>query len=202
VAENRSREENNNRFVDYPYDLRRDWNVDLQRRKLTALGAHVKPGERVLDVGCNSGHFIDFCPSGCEVHGVDLSPDLVERARTRLASAQVAPAESLPFPDRSFDVVNLAGVIEYVFDPNVVLRELIRVSRRLVIGTADHEDGIWGAHRVAGHEYMVRGYTAASLTELLLSTGRTSAINVLTDSDGKPQHYIWVVYCDGTVFGD
>lgn len=197
MAKNISIKKNNDRFVDYEYDLRKTWWNDLQKARLSAIGARIKPGESVLDVGCNSGYFGEFCPKGCVVHGVDLSPALVEVAKTRLASAQVAPAESLPFPDKSIDVVTIAGVIEYVYDPNVVMKELFRVARRAVVGTADHETGTWGTHRVEGHKYMVRGYTEATLTEFLNKIGQMTHLSTIATSDGVKQHYVFEVVPHG-----
>lgn len=191
MAENISVAENNARFREYPYDLRRDWWNDLQHRKLEAMAARVHPGETVLDVGCNSGYFADFLPHAAEVHGVDLSPELVEKARLKLASAQIAPAEQLPFPDGSVDVVTMAGVIEYVHDPVAVLRELLRVARRVVVLEVNHEDGIWGRERVAGHAYMVRCMDWPAILALVESSEAVvSYSSTVHDGAGKPQHYI------------
>lgn len=190
MADNLSNEENNARFVNYPYDLRRDWWNDLQVRKLERVAKCVRPGETVLDVGCNSGYMVDFLPKTCEVHGVDLSPELVEKAKARLVSAQVAGAHNLPFPDKSFDVVLFLGVIEYVFDPEAVMKELARVARRAIIIEANHEDGVWGKKRVeGGHPYMVRGYDEPRLRALCETVGHVTQVAVIFGF-GANQHRI------------
>jgi ubiquinone/menaquinone biosynthesis C-methylase UbiE len=171
VAENLSKVDNESRFVDYPYDLHETWWNDMQKRKMRAMCARVRPGETVLDVGCNSGYIVEFLPPGCVAHGVDLSPDLVSKAAKRLATAQVAGAEELPFPDKSMDVVVFAGVIEYVFDPAQAMRELARVARRIILVEANHEKGVWGAHRIAQHAYMVRSYDEDALRKELSAVG-------------------------------
>ena len=70
---------------------------------------------------------------GVQVTGVDITENLIERAQARSmaedlpAHFRVADAESLPFPDSSFDVVvSLIGAI-FAPRPNLVARELTRV---------------------------------------------------------------------------
>jgi ubiquinone/menaquinone biosynthesis C-methylase UbiE len=77
--------------------------------------AQVKPGDRVLDVGCGTGKLAIAAqewagPSG-EAIGVDPSPEMIRRARRNAERAnstakfQTGVAENLPFPANSFDVV-------------------------------------------------------------------------------------------------
>lgn len=189
MAENVSREANEARFTEYPYDLKRDWWCDLQKRKMTAMCSRILPGEVVYDIGCNSGYIVEFLPPGCAAHGIDLSPELVAKAQKVMASAQVAGAEALPWPDKSCDVAFLAGVIEYPFDPQLALREAARVARRSVIVEANHEKGTWGAHRIATHGHMVRSYDEAALIAEVSTIGRVTWINVV-ELNGVGQHRI------------
>lgn len=152
----------NQRHREYPFDVWEDSMDTVQRRRLETMFAYVKPGERVLDVGCNSGYAAEYL-KGCEVHGVDVSERLVAKAQEKLAGAQVAPAEALPFEDDSFDVVALGEILEHVYDPVVVIKEAARVARRAIVGSTPTEDGAWGAHRVATHPFHVRCYDELSL---------------------------------------
>lgn len=189
MAENVSREVNESRFVEYPYDLKRDWWVDMQKRKMAAVCSRVRPGEVVYDIGCNSGYVVEFLPAGCVAHGCDLSPALVEKAAAVMASAQVAGAEALPWPDKSCDVALMLGLIEYPFDPQLALREAARVARRAVIVEANHELGTWGAHRIAQHSHMVRSYDEAALVAEVSTIGRVSWLHVI-ELNGVGQHRI------------
>jgi ubiquinone/menaquinone biosynthesis C-methylase UbiE len=92
-------------------DRHRAYTIDIATRlnpkqvaRLEAMLAPVRPGEHVLDAGCNSGFVVDFLPRSCVVSGVDVAEHLVAIARTRLARADVAPVEELPYEDRSVDV--------------------------------------------------------------------------------------------------
>ncbi|HPA48465.1 MAG TPA: methyltransferase domain-containing protein, partial [bacterium] len=68
-------------------------------------------GLRVLDIGCGSGHILEWLiANGAlqpeQAFGVDLLPDRAARAQNHLPDSQIslASADSLPFPDQSFDV--------------------------------------------------------------------------------------------------
>jgi len=94
----------------------------------------VPPGAHLLDVACGSGQLaLIAAREGVRVTGVDIAENLIERAQARsMAEAvparfQVADAESLPFPDSSFDVVvSLIGAM-FAPRPTLVARELTRV---------------------------------------------------------------------------
>lgn len=95
---------------------------------------------RVLDCGTGCGLFLlsfieamDDCPT--ELSGVDLSPEMLKRARTRLSKQGVrarlclADICSLPFPASMMDVVTSSLALEYMREPVAALREMIRISR-------------------------------------------------------------------------
>lgn len=102
-----------------------------------ALGA-LAPGERVLDVGSGAGTDSLVAaqmvgPSG-SVHGIDMTPEMLAKARASAAALAagnvefvVGEAESLPFDDESFDVVLSNGVIDLVPDKDAVYEEIHRV---------------------------------------------------------------------------
>lgn len=170
MAENRGEDYLVHLHEAYP-DLEADLSSDFQRRRVQSAADRVRPGDVVLDVGCNSGYFARFCPQALEVHGVDVNPDLVAIARTRLTSATVARAEALPFDHSMFDLVNISEVLEHVHDPEQCLREAARVTRRSIVGDTPHEAGAWGAHRVATHQWHVRCFTEPELRALLEQFG-------------------------------
>jgi ubiquinone/menaquinone biosynthesis C-methylase UbiE len=96
---------------------------------LRALGDG--PGD-VLDAGAASGRLAaELERRGWSVTGIDVSPEMIALARERVprATLEVARLERLPFPDSSFDAAAATGVIEYVDDVGVALRELHRVLR-------------------------------------------------------------------------
>ena len=96
-------------------------------------------GSRLLDVATGTGLVAEQARRGlgCEVVGIDLSAEMLGRARLRSDGAGTGAradllrgrAESLPFPDATFDAVAFTYLLRYVDDPAGTLRELTRVLR-------------------------------------------------------------------------
>jgi SAM-dependent methyltransferase len=94
----------------------------------------VAAGCRLLDVACGAGQLaLIAAREGVDVTGVDIAPNLVERAAARAraeglnARFREADAEDLPFEDGTFDVVvSLIGAM-FAPQPDRVARELLRV---------------------------------------------------------------------------
>jgi len=93
-------------------------------------------GKRVADVGTGKGRFaISFALQGAEVYALDISREMLERARrdAQTAGVQVhylqGDAENLPYPDHSFDLVVCMETIMHVPHPGKLLRELARLVR-------------------------------------------------------------------------
>jgi SAM-dependent methyltransferase len=92
----------------------------------TRLRPPVRPGARVLDVGCAGGTFLEGMQRlGWEVWGIEPQPAVAERARRRLRAAPdrvlVGAAESADLPAATFDLVTLSHVLEHLHDPRGVL---------------------------------------------------------------------------------
>jgi SAM-dependent methyltransferase len=98
--------------------------------------ARISPGSSVLDVACGTGVVaITAARRGAQVTGLDLSPDLLEVARSNAATAEVKIAwhegdvESLPFDAATFDtVVSQFGHI-FAPRPDVAVAEMLRVLK-------------------------------------------------------------------------
>jgi SAM-dependent methyltransferase len=98
--------------------------------------AGIRPGDRVLDVGCGTGvAAITAARLGAKVTGSDLTPHLLEQAResAHLAGVELewreADAESLPFADGQFDVVMSQFGHMFAPRPEVAVAEMLRVLR-------------------------------------------------------------------------
>jgi SAM-dependent methyltransferase len=103
-----------------------------------AMAEHygIKPGDRILDVGCGKAFLLfDFTKvvPGVEVHGIDISEYAIanskEEVRDRL---QVGNATALPFPDGHFDLVFSITTLHnlHCYDLDKALREIERVGKR------------------------------------------------------------------------
>ena len=102
--------------------------------------AALRPGESVLDLGCGAG--IDTLLAACAVGpsgrviGLDMTPEMVERARRNAVVAGFSHVEiheglieELPLPDQSIDVVISNGVLNLSTRKSRVLAETLRVLR-------------------------------------------------------------------------
>ncbi len=84
---------------------------------------------QVLDIGCGAGAVTaELVKRGHTVLGLDIQDEAIRRAKLRGLDARVADLnEPLPFEDQSMDVVLAADIIEHVYDPAGLLREIRRV---------------------------------------------------------------------------
>lgn len=92
---------------------------------------------RILDVGCGAGFFsVLLEKEGYQVTGVDLTPDMVENARTLAEEEKtdceffVMDAENLRFADESFDVVISRNLTWTLPDVKSAYREWVRVLKK------------------------------------------------------------------------
>jgi demethylmenaquinone methyltransferase/2-methoxy-6-polyprenyl-1,4-benzoquinol methylase len=106
-------------------------------------------GARVLDVAAGTGLITRLLEArGYEVVALDLSNEMLRVATQRGATGVLATAETLPFPDMTFDGLTFGYLLRYVRDPLETMSELTRVVRPGgVIGMLDfgRPRGIWAS---------------------------------------------------------
>jgi ubiquinone/menaquinone biosynthesis C-methylase UbiE len=87
-------------------------------------------GERILDLGCGDGQLtLRIAAVGADVQGADASLRMVEAARLRGVTADVASAESLPYADGAFDAVFSNAALHWVRHQDAMLTQVHRVLR-------------------------------------------------------------------------
>ncbi len=134
--------------------------------------AGIKPGERVLDVGCGTGGqtlpAAEVTGPG-NVAGIDPSPDMLERAREKAAKKRLdidfrgAAIEKLPFDDQQFDVVLSSFMLHHL--PKDVMRrgfgEIYRVlkpdGRLLAVDFTSGRSLIGRVMGFLGHAHKLEG---------------------------------------------
>lgn len=96
----------------------------------TRLG--VSSGWSVLDVACGAGDWLAaVAASGATVSGIDISERAVSICRQRMPDGEfhTGPAEILPFPDCTYDLVTCLGSLEHFLDQPAALAEMVRVMK-------------------------------------------------------------------------
>ena len=137
------------------FGLHRWW-----KGKLIALAAP-RPGERALDLCCGTGDIaFALARRGAEVVGLDFSAAMLgvaeqRAAATRISSAAGRPrfllgdAQTIPFPDESFDIVTVGYGLRNLADWTAGLRGMLRGAkpggRLLVLDFGKPDNALWRA---------------------------------------------------------
>ncbi len=115
------------------------WNVDFLQ--LMATRWKLDAVRDMLDVGCGVGHWgmllASVMPGHVRCIGIDREPDWVMQAGVRALARGLdgrfsylqGEAESLPFPDDSFDLTTCQTVLIHLPDPSAAIAEMLRVTR-------------------------------------------------------------------------
>ena len=114
--------------------------VDLQ-----LIADMIRPGSRVLDIGCGDGALLDYLMQYKQVdgRGIELSQDGVNACvRNGLSVVQGdADTDLRDYPTNGFDIVVLSQTLQAVHDPRGVLLELVRIGRRAAVSFPNF--GFW-----------------------------------------------------------
>ncbi|HXQ51537.1 MAG TPA: methyltransferase domain-containing protein [Stellaceae bacterium] len=122
----------------YPLDQMHNGGIVATREH--AARAEIRPGMKVLDLGCGQGGPARYLAGecGCRVTGLDLTPEFIELARLLTARCglageiefHVGSALALPFAAASFDHVWCHNATMNITDKATLAREIARVLKR------------------------------------------------------------------------
>ena len=191
---------------------KKEWHIPLAADFASARGL------RVLEIGCGVGtDGLQFARAGAIYTGVDLTEAATDLARRNFKSAgfdgefRIADAETLDFPDATFDLVYSHGVLHHTPDIEAALREIhrvlkpggravvmlyhrgsynyqigIRVLRRAGAGLLRSESGIKIVNRLTGEPVESLREHASSLRNANGQFSSAELLNQSTDGAGNP----------------
>ena len=118
------------------YDQTFGWLLSFRGRSMAAGVTNKRPG-KVLEVGVGTGISLSYYRREHEVHGIDISPDMLDRAQSRVTKQRlgqvsrlsIMDARELEYENGSFDSVVAAYVMSVVPEPHKVIREIERVCK-------------------------------------------------------------------------
>lgn len=105
--------------------------IDIEERVMFSLLPKLK-GAKLLDVGCGVGTISrQLQKQDFEVYGIDFSSVAIKKAKEKGINAIECDVDKdgIPFENNYFDVVWAGDVVEHVFDPIFLLKEISRVVK-------------------------------------------------------------------------
>jgi len=92
---------------------------------------------RVLDVGCDDGSLMEFLKSvkNVDIRGIEISKNKVQTCISKGLTVIEGDAEFdlKQFPDKSFDYVVLGQTLQAFINPEIVIKELLRVGKKAIV---------------------------------------------------------------------
>lgn len=101
-------------------------------RRSDYLSQHLREGVRCLEIGCGTGLYsARFAATGAALVAIDVSHDLIRKARKRVPSVHLAVADACRtcFPGETFDVIIGSSILHHV-DVPLCLQELHRILKK------------------------------------------------------------------------
>ena len=97
----------------------------------------IEKNTRVLDVGCGDGILMEYLKHDKEIdiRGIEISKDNVQKCLSKGLTVIEGDAEKdlLQFPDGSFDFVILSQTLQAFLNPEIVIKELLRVGKKAIV---------------------------------------------------------------------
>lgn len=186
------------------------------RRGIVLEALNLRPGERVLELGCGGGYYTleaaRFVGPRGRVSAIDISPDQIAAAQARCAEfawveCREADIAAPPYGDAEFDVAFAVQALEYLADLDGALRHIHRMLRpggRLIVVATDWSSAVWHSENAPRMQRVLSafaphipctdlpGILAARLRRAGIQPLRQMAIPILNTSYNPASFSFWV----------
>lgn len=106
------------------------WGRSWVNKKISAFLPFIHSSDKVLDIGSGSG----LVTQSIRDKGIDCSPlDVANLSYDERVKPIVYDGENMPFEDKAFDVSLILTVLHHTPNPEAVLAEAVRVSKKIII---------------------------------------------------------------------
>ncbi|MHC1789830.1 methionine biosynthesis protein MetW [Solidesulfovibrio sp.] len=150
------------------------------RYDLSIIASWIEPGARVLDLGCGSGDLLHILSVDKNVRGTGIEREEEKVTRGIEKGLSILHGDIIEevadYPDGHFDYVILSQTLQQVFEPAVLIREMLRVGRRGIVSFPN-----FAYYRIRG-QLLFRGRAPVS-RELPYEWYDTPNIRVITIRD-------------------
>ena len=107
------------------------------RPDLDIIQHWIRPGSRVLDLGCGDGSLLEYLKIHRDVSeiGLEISPEKIQKCLARGVNVieQDLNKSLANFKDKSFDTVLLTQTLQAVSYPDVLIDEMLRIGRNCIV---------------------------------------------------------------------
>ena len=107
------------------------------KQEFNVIANNIENTTRVLDVGCGDGVLMEYLKNekNVDVRGLEISKDKVQKCILKGLTVIEGNAEVdlKQFPDNSFDYVVLSQTLQAFINPELVIKELLRVGKRAIV---------------------------------------------------------------------
>ena len=107
------------------------------KNEFQVIAELIENDKKVLDVGCGDGILMDFLKrnKNTNIRGLEISKSKVQECIAKGLTVIEGNAEKdlKQFPDKSFDYVVLSQTLQAFLDPELVIKELLRVGKKAIV---------------------------------------------------------------------
>ena len=107
------------------------------KQEFKVISQLIEEKSRALDVGCGDGELIEYLLKNKtkDIRGLEISKEKVQNCLSKGLTVIEGDAENdlKQFPDLSFDYVILSQTLQAFLNPEIVIKELLRVGKRAIV---------------------------------------------------------------------